>query len=239
MWETIGIALAGTIVYLDTTAIAQLMICQPIIACPLWGLIVGRPEIGLFFGVGFQLLWLGNLPVGAAKFPEGNLGAFVATALAARIPPASSGDPAWIVLTIATFIGIITAHFGAEVTPLVRRIMNGFAPRVIAAAQAGNSQRFRNIFAEAVAVHALAGFLFTALAFLIGKWIFALYLGHFALAGLNPALIDQTDALLSGLWPGLLGVGVAVLIGRFVKRENISWFGAAAAVGILAGWLWL
>ena len=53
------------------------MICQPLIACPLWGILVGRPEIGLFFGVVFQLIWLGNLQIGAAKFPEGNIGAFV------------------------------------------------------------------------------------------------------------------------------------------------------------------
>ncbi len=237
--EALWVALAGALVYLDTTAVAQFMISQPLIACPLWGLAVGRPEIGLFFGVAFQLIWLGSLPVGAAKFPEGNVGALVATALAARIAPSAAGLPAWITLLTAAAVGIITAHAGSEVTPLVRRFLSGYCERVVAAAQAGKRAAFALLFGGAIGVHALAGFLLTLIAFLAGKWVLSLYLGDFATAGINPALVARTDELLSGLWPGLLGAGVAVIVGRFVRRSSFGWFAGAALAGVALGWLWL
>jgi mannose/fructose/N-acetylgalactosamine-specific phosphotransferase system component IIC len=239
MLEAAGVALAGMVVYLDTTAIGQFMICQPLIACPLWGLIVGRPEIGLFFGVAFQLIGLGSLPVGAAKFPEINVGALVATALATRIPPVPDGSPAWLVLTLAAVVGVLTAQAGAEITPQVRRILNRFAERVVEAARAGARGRFMRLFLGAIGIHALAGLLLSGIAFLIGKAVFAFYLGDFAVAGISPALRAQTDIILAALWPALLGAGVAVIAARFVRRASIKWFLLAAMICIVGGWLWL
>jgi mannose/fructose/N-acetylgalactosamine-specific phosphotransferase system component IIC len=237
--EVVWVALAGAVVYLDTTAVAQFMISQPLIACPIWGLLVGRPEIGIFFGVAFQLIWLGSLPIGAAKFPEGNVGALVATALAVRVAPAANGLPAWITLLTATVVGILTAHAGSDVTPLVRRFLVKYCDRVVATAQSGRRAAFTWLFAGAVGVHFLAGFLLTLLAFIAGRWILSLYLGDFATGGVSTAIVTRTDSLLSGLWPGLLGAGVAVVIGRFVKRSSYAWFAGAAALGAAAGWLWL
>jgi PTS system mannose-specific IIC component len=239
MLHAAAVALAGMLVYLDTTAIAQLMISQPLIACPLWGLLVGRPEIGLFFGVIFQLIWLGSLPVGAAKFPEGNVGALVATALAAQIPLAATGSPAWIVLTICAFIGILTALAGAELTPQVRRLLGGLADRVQSAAREGQPGRFAALFAGAIGLHAAAGFLLTGIAFLIGRQILTLYLGDFSSGGISSAIVGQTDTLLSSLWPAFLGAGVAVIAARFVRRATTKWFVAVAFAGVAAGWLCL
>jgi len=231
--------LAGAIVYLDTTAVGQFMICQPLIACPLFGLLVGRPEIGLFFGTTFQLLWLGSLPVGAAKFPEGNMGALVATALAAQTAPSVGGEPAWIVLAVAAAMGILTAHFGADVTMLVRKIMSGYAPKVMLAAEQGRSVRFSFLFAGAIGLHAAAGAALTMLALWIGSWVLSLYVGAFAQAGISAALVAQTDRLLRGLWPALLGVGAMVLARQFVKRSTVLWFALAATTGAAVGWLWI
>ena len=236
--ESVWVALAGAIVYLDTTAVGQIMISQPLIACTLWGVIVGRPEIGLFFGIVFQLLWLGSLAIGAARFPEGNVGAFVATALAARIPPLANGEPAWIVLAVAAFVGILTAQFGSYVTPLVRKIMNSYAPRVVAAASAGNVGQFRLLFAGGIGIHAVTGFVFTLIAFLAGKWICSLYTGDFSTAGVSGAVVQSTDTLLSGIWPALLGAGVAVITWQFTRKHLWKWFAASTVVFFVAGWLW-
>jgi len=239
MLEAVWVALAGAFVYLDTTAVAQFMISQPLIACPLWGLLVGRPEVGLFFGVAFQLVWLGSLPVGAAKVPEGNVGALVATALACRIPPTSTGYPAWITLTLAAFVGILVSQFGANVTPIVRKFLIKYSDRVVAAAQAGLRARFSLLFLGAIGIHLLAGFLLTGVAFVAGKWVMSLYLGNLARFGLSTALVAQTDTLFSGLWPAMIGAGVAVIAGRFVHRASFGWFALTAALGIGVGWLWL
>ena len=236
--SALWVAVAGAIVYLDTTAVGQFMICQPLIACPLWGLIVGRPEIGLFFGVTFQLLWLGSLPIGAAKFPEGNLGAFVATALAARIPASGNGEPAWVVLAVAAFIGIVAAQIGGEMTPLVRKLMDRYAPRVVAAAEAGRTGMFRLLFAGAIAVHAAAGFFFTLIVFFAGQWVFSLYTGSFSAAGVSRAVVGSTDVLLSGIWPAMLGAGVAVIARQFVVKRHLAWFLAPTLIAFLTVWLW-
>jgi mannose/fructose/N-acetylgalactosamine-specific phosphotransferase system component IIC len=232
------VALAGAAVYLDTTAVGQIMIGQPIVACPLWGLIVGRPEIGLFFGVVFQLLWLGSLAIGAAKFPEGNVGAFVATALASQVPPSISGEPAWVVLTAAALVGIITAQFGSHVTPLVRKVMNLYVPQVVESAANGRAGKFRVLFAGAIAIHALAGFVLTLAAFVGGMWILSLYTGNFSSAGVSRAVVESTDALLSGIWPAMLGAGVAVIAFQFVRKRHVAWFALSGALFFALGWVW-
>lgn len=227
--DVLWAALAGMLVYLDTTAVAQVMICQPLIVCPLWGLAAGQPEIGILFGIVFQLIWLGNLPVGAAKFPEGNVGALVATAIAVQTPPLAAGFN-WSVLTAAALTGILTAHFGAEATLAVRKLLTSLAPQVVAAAVAGETARFARLFWGAIGLHAAAGFALTAAGYLLGLEI---------ILPLWSKLFAAGSAPLAGLWPGLLGVGAAVIISRFVRRGTRTWFGTALGVGLAAGALWL
>jgi mannose/fructose/N-acetylgalactosamine-specific phosphotransferase system component IIC len=237
--ELVWAALAGTVVYLDTTAIAQIMICQPIIACPLWGVIVGRPELGLFFGVIFQFIWLGNLQIGAARFAEGNIGAFVATALAAFVPPQSNGEPAWIVLALAFAVGLIAAQFGSGLAPFVRRIVGKIVPAYVLAASEGNENRMRALFLRAIAIHVASGFLFS-IAFLFGgRQLFRYVLGDFYLAGINDSLAGATDPLLSGLWPAALGAGAAIAILMLLRRAWLVWFAVPAVIIFAVSALWI
>jgi mannose/fructose/N-acetylgalactosamine-specific phosphotransferase system component IIC len=218
-------AVAGMIVYLDTTAVAQIMISQPIIACPLWGWMAGRWEIGILFGIIFQLLWSGSLPVGAARFPEGNVGALVATALAVRTAGNGSELP-WLALTLAIAAGVATAYAGTEATVRVRRILTHIAPRLTTAAERGDAARFRFWFCGALGVHAAAGLLLSAAGLAAGIGLLRL------------ANTVETE-LFSGIAPVMLGIGAAVIVSRFVKHAQIGWFLAALAVGLGGGWLWL
>ena len=220
-------AVAGMVVYLDTTAVAQIMICQPVIACPLWGWMAGRLDVGILFGIIFQLLWSGSLPVGASKFPEGNVGALTATALAVNAASVGGNELPWLALTLAILIGVVIAYAGAEVTALVRRLMVGYAPRVTAAAEAGDNVRFSFLFAGAVGIHALAGLLLTAAGLLAGNIVLKIVNG-----GAAPELFR-------GVWPIMLGAGAAVVVSRFAKRGRLRWFYAALALGVGGGWLWL
>jgi PTS system mannose-specific IIC component len=234
--ETVWVALAGMVVYLDTTAVAQLMICQPLIACPLWGLITGHPNIGLLFGTVFQLLWLGSLPIGATKFPEGNVGALIATALAVRAPHLN--EPEWIELAIAALVGILAAHLGRELSPLVRRDMDSHVPKLVAAAESDNGRRFTRLYAGALGIHAAAGFLFTAICFLGGIWLTSLCFRVFATAGINASDSYEIGQQLFGVWPILIGCGVAVMFHRFVWKSQWKWLGLGAAF-FSGAYLWL
>lgn len=228
--SALWVGIAGMIVYLDTTAIAQFMICQPLIVCPVWGLLTGQPFVGLFFGITFQLLWLGSLPVGAAKFPEGGLGAFVATAVAASAFNQGKSEAAWLLLAGAAVIGILVAHVGREIAPFIRRRMAAHTARVVASAADGRDRRFSLLISAAIGMHALTGFIFSIVCFVAGVRLLSL---------LQSAAGSMDLAPLSGIWPGLLGAGTAVLVGRFIKRPQFVKFFAAFAVILIAGWLWL
>lgn len=218
-------ALAGIVIYLDTTAVAQLMISQPFIACTLWGWIAGRPDIGLFLGIAFQLLWMGTLPVGASRFPEGNVGAFVATVLI--VHAAGTGHVIPVLQSLLAFmIAIATAYAGAEVTVFVRRTMIPVSLRAVQAAESGNGARFYSLFAGAIGIHAVAGLVLTTGGLAAGALLLSIS-RHWI----------NLDSF-SHHWPALFGVGAAVIVSRFVKRTNLGWFLAATAVAFGGTLLW-
>ncbi len=231
------VALFGAIVYLDTTAAFQFMVCQPLIACPIFGLIVGRPEIGIFFGWTFQLLWLRVLPVGAARFPEGNLGAIVATALAATIPP-TDGQTSWLILTLAALAGLLTAGIGRHLTPTVRYLMKFFAESYEKALLTGKRARGGFVFAAAIAVNLTAGALFTLALYAVSLTAMSGLLGVSSQIPLSYELAAQIDPLWKGLFPALIGAGVGVVVARFARRRMMGWTvgGFAVAMGVI---LWL
>jgi mannose/fructose/N-acetylgalactosamine-specific phosphotransferase system component IIC len=232
------VALFGAIVYLDTTAAFQFMVCQPLIACPIFGMIVGRPEIGIFYGLIFQLLWLRALPVGAARFPEGNLGAVVATALAATIPPDLDGQASWLILTLATIAGLLTAGIGRHLTPAVRYLLKFFAESYEKALLNGKRARGGFVFITAIAVNGAAGALFTLTIYYISFEVMSGLLGVSSQVPLASGLAAQTDVLWKGLFPTLIGAGVGVVAARFARRRMVGWTvgGFAVAMGVL---LWI
>lgn len=59
----------GAWVALDTSALLQLMVSQPLVAGWLAGLVVGAPGAGFTVGLLLQLLWGRSLPMGTASIP--------------------------------------------------------------------------------------------------------------------------------------------------------------------------
>lgn len=67
-WVSLG-ALA-LISGLDRTALAQTLLCRPVVCGALCGLIMGNYPAGLLMGALMELLWLMRLPVGATVAPD-------------------------------------------------------------------------------------------------------------------------------------------------------------------------
>ncbi|MFN2257173.1 MAG: PTS sugar transporter subunit IIC [Desulfuromonadaceae bacterium] len=63
----VTLALAGG---LDRTALAQTLLCRPIVCGSLCGLIMGNYTAGMLMGAVMELLWLMRLPVGATIAPD-------------------------------------------------------------------------------------------------------------------------------------------------------------------------
>lgn len=226
-------ALAGTVVYLDTSVLGQTLLGQPIVACVLYGMLVDRPEIGLFFGVIFEMLWLANLQIGAAKFSEGSMGAIIATAVAASVAPSEyTGEPAWIVLLLSLSVGLIFSHVGRELSPIVRKIMNRIAERFVDACARGETGN-RWTFA-ALGTHVAAGFVFSIVGVLAGRLLLSLYFGDYFSFGLSESVVRSTDAICSAIWPGLLGAGSAAAMIQLVSRKDWTW---VLVLGLIGGFV--
>lgn len=82
-FPALGVTVAVAILSgLDRTAAGQFMLCRPIVAAPLTGMLLGDVAIGLQVGAMLELLWLGRLPVGAAIPPDDSQVAIGCTFLA-------------------------------------------------------------------------------------------------------------------------------------------------------------
>ncbi len=134
------IILAG-IVATDTTAGPQLMISEPIVTCTALGMLFGRPELGIMLGILFQLLWLAYLPLGAVRFTDNNMAAYIATAsimLSARLfEPA--GTPIHAAIIPALITGTIVGVIGLHMRNIERRMNDRRTDKLISRFEAGET----------------------------------------------------------------------------------------------------
>ncbi len=100
---------AGGFVGLDTTAAWQVLLAHPLVSSTILGWIFGNIPFGMLFGVLMELIWLKDVPVGGAKFPEGNLGSLAGLGSILWVDaPGAMGRP-WLLLW-----GILYAFFVAQ-----------------------------------------------------------------------------------------------------------------------------
>lgn len=129
----IPICLIGALISLDSVAVFQILISQPIVACTLIGWLSNDPMTGIHIGLLMQLIWISTLPVGAVTFPDGNLGAIIATIIAVisvdMIPEYKS-----LVMLFSIVFGLLMSFLGAHTLNTVRRgnvfILNQLLDRV-------------------------------------------------------------------------------------------------------------
>lgn len=119
--DIILISLWGGIVALDTTAVLQVMISRPIVACTVVGLLLGNAQLGFTIGVLLELLYISELHVGAAKFVESNVGSVAAAAIAVltvRLFP----DRADAVIVLSLMLAVLISACGGALVSLMRTV---------------------------------------------------------------------------------------------------------------------
>jgi mannose PTS system EIIC component len=153
----------GAIVALDATAFGQLMLSRPLVAGALAGAIVGMPLEGALIGALMEVLSLGILPVGAARYPETGTAAVAAVgtlglASAAPLPPT---------LLVVLVYGLIWQRvFGATV--IAERYLN---ERLVHAGEAERidlHDRIERWHLLSMAIDLLRGAAVTLLALIVG-----------------------------------------------------------------------
>lgn len=104
---------------LDVVAVGQFMISRPIVVGPLIGWFLGHPDIGLELGALIELIWIGDLPVGAhlpmdLTILSGVSVAFTCELLGHQYPPEA-------VMTYALGITIPMSALSTEVDVLISK----------------------------------------------------------------------------------------------------------------------
>ncbi|MDZ7341516.1 MAG: PTS sugar transporter subunit IIC [candidate division KSB1 bacterium] len=222
--ELLLICLIGGIVSIDIAAGWQVMVSQPIIACPVVGLVMGNLELGIVMGSLLELPWLIVIPTGGRHSSEANLGAVTATALSIYLM-GEQVNTENIIIVVAIVYSLFISLLGNHLVNFMRQTnLRLMYAADIAASQADLSKiTWLNTVGL---IHAfLLGFLLVGFGVGIG-WLILKPLVRF---------IHPTFDFAFGLARyAILGVGFGVVGTMFVTSET-RWYAVLGMVLSTAG----
>lgn len=226
MWiQLLVVFFAGGIIGLDTTAAWQVLFSHPLFACSLIGIAFGEPQLGLFFGIIFELIWLYDIPVGSAKPPEGNMGSFVG--LMVIIPFWGNSEIAteWLALFGSLYAMVVAYLFGPTIT-LWRNYNFSLVKKADRFAENGFEKKIERMH--------LIG-LFNSY-FHGAFWGLMFYLvGYFSLMKLIDVLPQNVPFTLSQFQTVFLAVGLVITVDLFFSRKKIYYLFLGLVCGMCLG----
>lgn len=126
--ECVLLAIVTFIFAIDQFSLTEL-VYRPIIACPIIGAILGDVNLGLIVGGTYELMMIGNMPVGGAQPPNAVIGGVVAMIFAVK----SNMDT-----NAALGAAMIFATFGQYMQTIMFTLANVFNPMAEKAAAEAN-----------------------------------------------------------------------------------------------------
>lgn len=212
--QVVLLAIVTFIFAIDQFSLTELLY-RPIIACPIIGFILGDLNTGLVVGGTYELMMIGNMPVGGAQPPNAVLGGIVAMVFAVK---AGMGVDA------ALGTAVIFSVFGQYAVTLTFTIMSGL---MVKADQAAENADPAGITKVNVLAMTILGSLFALMAVLA-------YVGGVAMAGPLQTFAANFSWVMAGL--GVAGgmmryVGFAILLKIMLSNDlwGIYFAGFAAA----------
>jgi mannose/fructose/N-acetylgalactosamine-specific phosphotransferase system component IIC len=212
---------AAALVAQDTTAGPQIRFCEPIVAGPVVGWLLGVPATGLIIGVAAQLIWCGTVPAGLASFYDANSATVSAVAIAAV---SGATDP-WSLDVALTVLWIAPVGlFGSVLTSLSRRLNDRYAAYI------DTESSSRRIAAVQLAGWGTEGF----------RGVVVVVVGTIAGLILLPWLADGIRELTSAtlFWAGIFGAGVGVAVGVTWQFGKGRFTGIGIAVAAMFALMW-
>lgn len=216
--QIVLLAVATFIFAIDQFSLTE-TIYRPMIACPIIGIILGDVKVGLAIGGTYELMMIGNMPVGGAQPPNSVIGAVVAMIFATKAN-----------MDVNTALGtaVIFSVFGQYVVTLVFTVMSGLMASADKAAEEANPAGITRVN---VISCCLLGGLFALISVIA-------YVGGTALAGPLTSLKENASWLMGGLSAagGMMRyVGFAVLLKIMLANDMwgiyLAGFAAAAILG--------
>lgn len=196
---------------LDTTIAFQVLISQPIFACPIIGWLLGNPSLGMEIGIMMQLIWLNELPVGAAVFLEGNIASMVTCAIAIQFEELNLPN---LVFTAAFVIGMVVSYLGAQLTVLDRKLNGLILKLTLEAAQKASLKQIALLDFTSVLIYFL---MMSTLAYL------ALWGAGQVIPLLVENLPSQAEQKLGLVKPAVWGLGISLtlpMIFRILRQKD-------------------
>jgi mannose/fructose/N-acetylgalactosamine-specific phosphotransferase system component IIC len=186
------LAALGAVVAVDATSLGQLMLSRPLVAGTLAGALVGMPLEGALIGALIEVLSLGILPVGAAKYPETGTAAVAAVGTLGL----SGAAPLPETLLLVLVYGLVWQRiFGATV--VAERYLN---ERLVHAGEEEQREelpdRIERWHLTSMSVDLLRGAVTTAVAVLVGVPILRLAVATTAMPSLAAAVTVAAAAAL-------------------------------------------
>ena len=216
--EIVLLAIVTFFFAIDQFSLTEI-VYRPIIACPIIGAILGDVNTGLVVGGTYELMMVGNMPVGGAQPPNAVLGSVVAMIFAVK---------AKMDINAALGACMIFATFGQYVVTLTFTIMSGLMAK---ADKAANEANPKGITAVCNTSMAILGTLFAVIAILA-------YVGGTAASGALQSLSENASWFMAGLSAagGMMRfVGFAVLLKIMLSNDLWGWLLGGFATALLFG----
>lgn len=216
--EIVLLAIVTFFFAIDQFSLTEI-VYRPIIACPIIGAILGDVNTGLVVGGTYELMMVGNMPVGGAQPPNAVLGSVVAMIFAVK---------AKMDINAALGACMIFATFGQYVVTLTFTIMSGLMAK---ADKAANEANPKGITAVCNTSMAILGTLFAVIAILA-------YVGGTAASGALQSLRENASWFMGGLSAagGMMRfVGFAVLLKIMLSNDLWGWLLGGFATALLFG----
>lgn len=211
--EVLLISFIGGLIAIDTASGWQVMISQPVVSCPLIGLLFGYPELGLLMGILLELPWLINIPLGGVHGSEGNLGAIVATSLSIYLA-SHKVNTENIIVIIAIIYSLVVSRVGIHLVEYVRKANLMLIHLADRAAAQGDMKRITWLNLTGVLYSFLLGFILVGIGFALGVIV---------LKPLAAFIHPQFNFAFGLAKYGLLGLGVGVVATLFINKET-RWY---------------
>ena len=216
--QLVLLAIVTFIFAIDQFSLTEVLY-RPIIACPIIGAIMGDLQTGLIVGGTYELMMVGNMPVGGAQPPNAVLGAVVAMVFSIK---------AGMGIDAALGTAVIFSVFGQYAVTLTFTTISGFMGRADKAAENGDIKGIAKVNYISMLI---LGSLFSIMA--IGA-----YVGGSALGTHLQTFAAQFSWVMAGLDAagGMMRyVGFAILLKIMLSNDlwgiYLAGFAAAAALG--------
>ena len=216
--EIVLLAIVTFFFAIDQFSLTEI-VYRPIIACPIIGAILGDVNTGLVVGGTYELMMVGNMPVGGAQPPNAVLGSVVAMIFAVK---------AKMDINAALGACMIFATFGQYVVTLTFPIMSGLMAKADKAANEANPKGITAVLNTSMLI---LGSLFAVIAILA-------YVGGIAASGALQTLSEKASWFMGGLSAagGMMRfVGFAVLLKIMLSNDLWGWLLAGFACALLFG----